>query len=67
LWGLFFWQSQNFILNQLISRVKGFNHLGRFRMEICFVPQINLKTADFDTKLSIYKEAGQSTRTALQK
>jgi len=37
LWGLFFWQSQNFILNQLISRVKGFDHLGRFRMEIDFI------------------------------
>ena len=30
LWGLFFWQSQNFILDQLIGRVKGFDHLVGF-------------------------------------
>ena len=28
--GLFFWQSQNFIFDQLIGRVKGFDHLVGF-------------------------------------
>ena len=28
---------QNFILNQLIGLIKGFDHLGRFRMEIDFI------------------------------
>jgi hypothetical protein len=37
LWGLFFWQSQNFIFDQLIGLVKGFNHLVGFRMEIDFI------------------------------
>ncbi len=32
LWGLFFWQSQNFIFDQLIGRVKGFDHLVGFRI-----------------------------------
>mgnify|MGYP003282828691 CR=1 FL=1 len=30
--GLFFWQSQNFIFDQLIGRVKGFDHLVGFRI-----------------------------------
>ena len=37
LWGLFFWQSQNFIFDQLIGLVKGFDHLVGFRMEIDFI------------------------------
>ena len=28
---------QNFIIDQLIGLIKGFNHLGRFRMEIDFI------------------------------
>ena len=37
LWGLFFWQSQNFTFDQLIGLVKGVDHLGRFLMEIDFI------------------------------
>lgn len=37
LWGLFFWQSQNFIFDQLIGLVKGFDHLVGFQMEIDFI------------------------------
>jgi len=37
---LFFWQSQNFILDQLIGLIKGFDHLGRFRMEIDFIQRL---------------------------
>ena len=37
LWGLFFWQSQNLIFDQLIGLVKGFDHLVGFRMEIDFI------------------------------
>ena len=28
---------QNFIIDQLIGLIKGFDHLGRFRMEIDFI------------------------------
>ena len=42
MWGLFFWQSQNFIIEQLIGLIKGFDHLGRFRMEIDFIQRFGL-------------------------
>ena len=42
---------QNFIIDQLIGLIKGFDHLGRFRMEIDFIQRLGYPTARFRISL----------------
>jgi len=54
LWGLFFWQSQNFIFDQLIGLIEGFNHLVGFRMEIDFIQRFGFGRVSDSTFQDIF-------------
>ena len=54
MWGLFFWQSQNFIFDQLIGLVKGFDHLVGFRLEIDFIQRFGFECVPDSTFQDIF-------------
>ena len=67
-----FWQSQNFIFDQLIGLIKGFDHLVGFRMEIDFikrfgfgrVPDSTFQDILVDTcAIDVYKRQSQGCRS----
>lgn len=56
---------QNFIIDQLIGLIKGFDHLGRFRMEIDFIQRFGFGRVPDSAFQDILVDACAITRTLI--